>query len=209
MPSSATLQRACAIVQACSGTTSQTLAFGEIITRLKELNEKDSWPFEYIQKYPRDPHELPEEVLDYACGPGVRPVPPPAPIKVFFRLIVNKILTPLPAESAQQVRGKWKSHQGWDYVAKCRAQFRWFPSASGAKRKPSAKQRPHPPTPTKSVGNGSPTRHAELAHQLRGTWKSHQSRIKGEPVSGRRVRMHWFESAKADDLDCKAAGDSD
>ena len=49
-------------------------------------------------------NDLPDEVLDYACGPGVRPVPPPAPIKVLFRLIVNKILTPRQAESAHQVQ---------------------------------------------------------------------------------------------------------
>ena len=66
-PGSATLARAAAIVQTCAGPLpkkSRKCAF-EMDTILKKLNKKNPWPFEYIQNYPRDPHELPKEVLDY------------------------------------------------------------------------------------------------------------------------------------------------
>ena len=136
-PDSATLARAGAIVEACAGTLPQNCqkwAF-EMNTILNRLKKKYPWPFAYIQNYPRDPHELPQEVLDYACGAGVRPVPPPAPIKdPYFRLIVSRILSPRPPEAAHQVAGKWKSIQ----VAhrKGAKVLKWFESAKGGRLEP-------------------------------------------------------------------------
>ena len=114
-PDATTLARADAIVLTCSGmqpTHDKSSAF-DVNNILTKLNKKSPWPFAYIQQYPTNPNVLPNEVLDYACGPGVRPVSPPPPITdPTFMLIVNKIQTPPPAESAHQIRGKWKSYQG-------------------------------------------------------------------------------------------------
>ena len=57
---------------------------------VKKLDKDASWPFEYIKKYPRSPFELPDVILDHACGVGVRPVPPPGVIDgTSFKLLVK------------------------------------------------------------------------------------------------------------------------
>ena len=76
-----TLKRASAIVEHCSqdvATEELKLAWTrEIKDKLKKLDKARPWPFDYREKYPRSPFELPQEVLEWACGTGVRPVQPP------------------------------------------------------------------------------------------------------------------------------------
>ena len=76
-----TLKRASAIVEHCSqyvATEELKLAWTrEIKDKLKKLDKARPWLFDYREKYPRSPFELPQEVLEWACGTGVRPVQPP------------------------------------------------------------------------------------------------------------------------------------
>ena len=92
-PDADTLKRASAIVQTCSDeqvTDDEKRSWAhEVKGMLKKLDEESPWPFEYIRTYPRSPFELPDEVLEHACGHGVRPVSPPASFKVpAFKLAV-------------------------------------------------------------------------------------------------------------------------
>ena len=80
-PDAKTLKRASAIVQGCSGrtfTADDKRLFAHAVRKLlKKLDKEAGWPFEYIRQYPRSPFELSDQILDHACGKGVRPVPPP------------------------------------------------------------------------------------------------------------------------------------
>ena len=107
----ASLKRASAIVQACMKqptTADDKRQYAHDVKEgLKKLAKGVEWPFEYITKYPRSPFELPEVVLDHACGPGVRPVAPAGKFEgSSFRLLVTSTpykkqrLHHTPAESA-------------------------------------------------------------------------------------------------------------
>ena len=92
------LKRASAIVQACSGekaTAEDKRQYAQDVrTMLKQLDKdvEGHWPFEYIRKYPRSPFELGDQILDHACGPGVRPVAPPRKFEgSAFQLVVSQI----------------------------------------------------------------------------------------------------------------------
>ena len=81
-------------MQACNGKggtdfEKRSLAH-EVKGLVKKLDKTYPWPFEYIRQYPRSPFELPDTVLNHACGHGVRPVAPPAEISdPAFSLLVT------------------------------------------------------------------------------------------------------------------------
>ena len=105
------LKRASAIVQACSGTAvspdDKRQYAHDVRTHLKTL-DRDSfgtWPFQYIRKYPRSPFELPEQILDHACGRGKRPVAPPGKFEgSAFHLLVKQ--TPYKKQRLNQTPAK-------------------------------------------------------------------------------------------------------
>ena len=76
-----TLKRATAIVEHCSQyppTEELKLAWTrEVKDKLKKLDKERPWLFDYTERYPRSPLELPQYVLDHAYGTGVQPVQPP------------------------------------------------------------------------------------------------------------------------------------
>ena len=80
-PSPDTLKRASAIIQTCIGgqpTAVEKRHFAwDVKTHVKKLGASAPCPFEYIVAYPRSPMELPEHVLNHACGGEARPVTPP------------------------------------------------------------------------------------------------------------------------------------
>ena len=89
------LKRASAIVQACSGKTDTDAddkrLYAHGVRKLLKTLDKDlgPWPFEYIKSYPRSPFELSAQMLDFACGSGVRPVQPPGKFEgTKFHLLV-------------------------------------------------------------------------------------------------------------------------
>ena len=141
-PDAALLARAGAIVETCSEihpTNNESSAL-EIQTRLDRLKKKDPWQFDYIEQYPSNLNLLSKEVLDYACGPGVRPVPAPPLIKEkSFMTIVERIQNHRPAASAHQVVGKWKSCcMGVRIGRKVgHKPMIWLDTATSAKRGPS------------------------------------------------------------------------
>ena len=114
-----TLKRASAIVEHCSqvpaGDEQKIQLSRAIKSKLKNLDKSKPWPFDYREQYPRSPLELPQYVLDHACGTDVQPVqPPPFFLTSEFALIVQAtpykrralrksghVLPTQPAESAQ------------------------------------------------------------------------------------------------------------
>ena len=89
-PDAKTLRIASAIVQTCSGKRCKEedkRQYARDIQSTVKTMERDAekneniqkWPFEYILRYPRSPLELSVEILDHACGRGIRPCEP-API---------------------------------------------------------------------------------------------------------------------------------
>jgi len=89
------LKRAGAIVKACSGKTDTDAddkrLYAHGVRKLLKTLDKDlgPWPLDYIKSYPRSPFELSAEMLDFACGSGVRPVPPPGKFEgTSFHLLV-------------------------------------------------------------------------------------------------------------------------
>ena len=92
-PDADTLKRASGIVQVCminrtaNATDKRSICKG-VQARLKQLDEIEPWPFEYIDKYPRSQFELPADVLTYAYGDD-RPIDMPDDIdNTTFKLIV-------------------------------------------------------------------------------------------------------------------------
>ena len=77
-----TLKRGSAIVQHCIGgdpAASQKRQWAkDIQTKIKKSDKIRKWPYEHLAVYPRSSAELPAHYADYACGPGIKPVPPPA-----------------------------------------------------------------------------------------------------------------------------------
>ena len=149
-PDATTLARAHAIVETCSGMQlphhkSSAFDINKILTK---LNQKSPWPFEYIQRYPNNPDVLPKVIMDYACGPGVRPVSPPPRIRApSFMAIVNRILYPRPAESAHQAQATktWTRHQAWSngpHSSRRRVQYRWLSEPDPAYTEQATKKRP-------------------------------------------------------------------
>ena len=80
-PDADTLKRGSAILEIYSRTTpdnaKKRLWTRDIQDKLKNLDKEHRWPFDYIDVYPFSPLQLPQDVLDWACGTGVRPVQPP------------------------------------------------------------------------------------------------------------------------------------
>lgn len=92
-PDSNTLNRAGAIVQACMTSTNakpadKTNICQGVRSKLKKLDGSTPWPFEYMDKYPRSPFELPAEIFAHAYGDD-RPINMPDTIDgTRFKLIV-------------------------------------------------------------------------------------------------------------------------
>ena len=81
-------------MQACSGqraTDEDKRCYARSIQAiLKNLDKEHPWPFGDIREYPRSPLELPDHILDHACGKEVRPVAPPDEVNgCSFSLLVT------------------------------------------------------------------------------------------------------------------------